>query len=78
MTMAGWFRKKRFGWGVRPAGWQGWALTAVLIAALIGVARRWPPQESAVPFVIGVVVAIGVYTGIAYATLEHDDDRKAD
>ncbi len=76
--MAGWFRKKRVGWGVTPAGWQGWVLTAVLIAAVIGIARRWPPQESTAMFIIGVIVAIGVYAGIAYATLEHDNDRKPD
>ncbi len=76
--MAGWFRKKRFGSGVRPATWQGWALTAVLVVAVIGIARRWPPQESTALFIIGVVVALAVYAGIAYATLEHDDDRKPD
>lgn len=73
--MAGWFRKKRSGFGVKPAGWQGWALTAVLVAAVLGIARRWPPQESLTPFIIGIVVAVAVYAGIAYATLEHEDDR---
>lgn len=31
-----WFRAKRDGWGWTPATWQGWAVTAVYVAAVMG------------------------------------------
>jgi hypothetical protein len=30
-----WFGSKRFGFGVRPQTWQGWAVTTVFLAAVI-------------------------------------------
>ena len=27
----GWFGPKRFGWGVSPASWEGWAATGVFV-----------------------------------------------
>ena len=34
--MARWFGPKRFGYGVGPRSWQGWAATAVFVLATIG------------------------------------------
>jgi hypothetical protein len=33
-----WFGPKRIGWGIRPQTWQGWLVTAVFVAAVIGIA----------------------------------------
>jgi hypothetical protein len=33
------FERKRVGWGWRPAGWQGWAMTALAVVAVIVAAR---------------------------------------
>jgi hypothetical protein len=30
-----WFGPKRIGYGLRPQTWQGWLITAVLVAVLI-------------------------------------------
>ena len=30
-----WFGPKRVGWGIRPQTWQGWLITAVVIAAIL-------------------------------------------
>ena len=34
-----WFRPKTIGWGWSPASWEGWAVTALAIAAIVAVAR---------------------------------------
>lgn len=38
--MAGkpWFRRRRYGWGLQPASWQGWAVTAAYVAAVFVLA----------------------------------------
>jgi len=30
-----WFGPKRFGWGIGPRTWQGWAVTVVVAAAFV-------------------------------------------
>ena len=30
-----WFGRKRFGWGLRPISWQGWALTIAYVAIAV-------------------------------------------
>ena len=42
--MARWFGPKRVGWGVSPRSRQGWAATAVFLAAFIG-AHLVPTHE---------------------------------
>jgi hypothetical protein len=34
-----WFRPKRYGWGVVPVTWQGWAFTAAFLLVAGGVQR---------------------------------------
>ena len=34
-----WFAQKRYGWGVVPATWQGWALTLGMLLIAGGIAR---------------------------------------
>ncbi|TGX40168.1 hypothetical protein E5A74_16110 [Sphingomonas naasensis] len=34
-----WFAQKRYGWGVVPATWQGWALTLGTLLIAVGIAK---------------------------------------
>jgi hypothetical protein len=34
-----WFKRKTYGWGWTPATWQGWAVTAFYILAIIALFR---------------------------------------
>ena len=64
-TSGRWFVRRRVGFGVRPVSWQGWALTAVLaVVVVVSVAGL---RRSGLAGVI-VLVAVGVYLAIGYAT----------
>ena len=39
-----WFRPKRFGWGMTPVTWQGWALTIGGMIAVIALMRSPLPD----------------------------------
>jgi hypothetical protein len=64
-----WFRSKRFGWGLQPISWQGWALTIayVAIAVTLGVtlasSRLWL-------FATLLVIVSALYLLFAYMTKE--------
>lgn len=32
-----WFKKRSYGWGWTPSTWQGWLVTLVYIALLVGI-----------------------------------------
>lgn len=34
-----WFGPKRFGYGLRPQTWQGWAIVLVIAVVVVAVAR---------------------------------------
>jgi hypothetical protein len=36
--VARWFAPRRYGWGLTPVSWQGWALTAAYVAAVFALA----------------------------------------
>ena len=37
LTSRPWFvARRRFGWGWQPSTWQGWLVTAVYLAAVLG------------------------------------------
>ena len=36
--MPRWFRRKTFGWGWTPAGWEGWLATLLFIFGCFGLA----------------------------------------
>ena len=38
-----WFGAKRYGYGLSPVSWEGWAVTAVWVAAMAGCARLLAP-----------------------------------
>ena len=59
-----WFRRRRIGFGWRPAAWQGWLVTAVAVGSVIGVVAL-VHGVARLPIVIGVMA---VYSIVALAT----------
>ena len=53
-----WFPAKTvgYGWGP-PRRWQGWVVLALYMAAVVGLALRFPPQREPAVFLIGVGLA---------------------
>ncbi|MET0209768.1 MAG: hypothetical protein ABW220_12055 [Burkholderiaceae bacterium] len=46
-----WFPSKRYGWGWGlPTAWQGWAVLAIVLAAMSGAAIVFPPGERPLAF----------------------------
>ena len=60
-----WFRRRRVGLGWRPVSWQGWLVTGVSAAVVIGVLVLLRRSAARVPVTIGV---IALYALIALAT----------
>ncbi len=60
-----WFGRKRYGWGLRPISWQGWALTIayVAIAVTLGVTlasiQGW--LFATLLIIVTALVLLGVY-----------------
>lgn len=66
-----WFRRKKYGYGLRPAGWRGWLVTVVFIALITANAYRLDVHSHSVsdtvrPFVIETLAMIVVFGLIAY------------
>ena len=60
-----WFRRRRIGLGWRPAGWQGWLITLVAVAAVITVLALLRTSPARIPVVILIIAA---YAVVALAT----------
>ena len=56
---APWFARRNYGCGYRPATWQGWALTGLLVVSLYVDAATFRAHHAAVFFAILAVLAIG-------------------
>ena len=61
---SGWFGSKRVGWGVRPASWQGWAVTLLYLAVASVLARTLVTHHVAL-FIAALVVLTAAYVVIA-------------
>jgi ABC-2 type transport system ATP-binding protein len=60
-----WFRRRSVGFGWRPASWQGWLITGVTVALVIGVVAAMRGSSARVPIVIAI---FAVYAIVALAT----------
>ncbi len=60
-----WFGPKIPGWGWRPLTWQGWLITLILIALLIGV--RIEVGKSALAFALMLGI-LALFALVALAT----------
>ncbi len=60
MTNRAWFRPKRFGWGMTPVTWQGWALTVGCLVAVIALMRSplpdWVRGGGAILVLAGLII----------------------
>ncbi|HXY84525.1 MAG TPA: ABC transporter ATP-binding protein [Gaiellaceae bacterium] len=60
-----WFRRRSVGVGWRPVSWQGWAITVVAAALVIGVFTLLHGSSARIPILIAILV---VYAVMALAT----------
>lgn len=69
-----WFRAKRYGWGWYPVTWQGWTITlgyVGLIFLFASVVEKDATTEDLILiYFIPLILATGVFVGIAYKTGE--------
>jgi hypothetical protein len=63
MRFKGWFGRKQIGYGIGPRSWQGWVVSAIAVAALVG--HRWfQPQQFGLPLWVRPASAIAI--GVAF------------
>jgi hypothetical protein len=66
-----WFPAKRYGWGWGPPlVWQGWAVLAFFVVAILAGAFLFPPPAHPVAFIAYVAAASVVLTLVCWATGE--------
>jgi ABC-2 type transport system ATP-binding protein len=65
MSSPRWFERRRIGLGLRPAGWQGWLITLVAVAAVVVVLTLMRGSSARIPVTILVVAG---YALVALAT----------
>ncbi|MDQ0008030.1 hypothetical protein J2T07_000189 [Luteibacter jiangsuensis] len=59
-----WFGRKRFGWGIGPKSWQGWLVSAVYVAVLIGLRHLGPKTLDHQVFLVLSIVSTLVFVGV--------------
>jgi hypothetical protein len=62
-----WFGRRSVGWGYRPATWQGWGLSALLVLFAISASGLLTAHHAAL-FLTCLVVLCVVYIGLAAMT----------
>ncbi len=69
-----WFKRKLYGWGWTPASWQGWAVTLLYLALLIGLAltidESAPANELALMLFLPLILLTATLIAICYKTGE--------
>ena len=72
--MAGrpWFGPRRYGWGLKPASWQGWVLTGVYVAAVFALAITLATPQ---PWVFWTLFALATVAYFLIANLTRDGRR---
>ena len=66
-----WFKRKRYGWGLRPATWQGWTSLAIFVALVILNTMRLDAGSRSAgdtlrPFVIQTVALALIFIVVAF------------
>ena len=61
-TDGSWFVPKRYGYGATPVRWQGWALVAAYVAAMLGIGNSGLPLVALVTLITAATV---IFTVIA-------------
>lgn len=57
-----WFAQKRYGYGATPVRWQGWALVATYIAAMLGIGSSGLPTDALIILLVATTAAFIVIT----------------
>jgi ABC-2 type transport system ATP-binding protein len=86
MSAPRWFQRRRTGLGWRPASWQGWAITLVVIGAVVAVVALLRGSSARVPIVIAIFAAYAIVAlrtggsrpGEARAVDERTDESESD
>ncbi len=65
MSAQRWFQRRRTGLGWQPAAWEGWAITLVVVGAVVTVVVLLRGSSARIPVVIAI---LGVYVVVALAT----------
>ena len=60
-----WFRRRQVGLGWRPVSWQGWAVTLIAVALIVGVLAALHASPARIPIVIAI---LAVYACVAVVT----------
>ena len=69
MPQQPWFGRKRYGWGLTPISWQGWALTAAYIAIAVVLGFTLAGRQTILFWTL-LAIATVVYGLIAFLTRE--------
>jgi hypothetical protein len=74
MRFKGWFGRKAVGYGIGPRSWQGWLVSVIAVAAILG--HRWfhPVQFGLPPW---TRPALAIAIGMAFLLvmwLTYDDE----
>jgi hypothetical protein len=64
-----WFGPKRFGWGLTPVSWEGWALTGAYIALIVTLGSLLAPGQ---PWLFGAIFAVVTALYLLAAFLTRD------
>ena len=67
MSGRAWFVRRRYGWGLKPASWQGWAVTAAYAVAVIAFAVTLAHSQPWI-FVTLIVISTALYFLVATLT----------
>lgn len=70
-----WFARKTYGWGWKPASWQGWLALVVYGAVLIPFGRDVSPSSQPVVFWVGLAVTTGILFALCSIKGEPPRDR---
>jgi hypothetical protein len=75
--MKPWFGPKTAGYGVGPKSWQGWAMTALFLVAILGVRHFFHPENFGLPVWSRAAAMVGLALGfllVSAVTYGQDDE----
>lgn len=61
-----WFGPKRFGWGVSPASWEGWAATGLVILAMVVTANLFREEARVWALMLAEIAVYLVVVNLTY------------
>ena len=68
------FRRKTYGWGWTPVGWEGWGIITMYLLILLFISRRIPEPVATktmiVQFFIPLIILTAILIFICYKTGE--------